>query len=100
MQASSVRPAYYAGLMADHDLESAIKSMKKDYWIQDYKYRPSLQLQTKLRYRYALLLRLQKKPGTTDRAFTYINGALQNQPGDAAIMRERDNIVAWMQQGY
>jgi hypothetical protein len=100
MQTSGPQLVYYAGIMAEDNLNSATKSLKKDYWMKDYKYRPSLQLLTKLRYRYALLMRLQREPGTAERALRYIDGALQDQPGDPAIMRERDNIVAWLQRGF
>jgi hypothetical protein len=100
MQAAHPQMVYYAGVMADDNLKSATKSLRKDYWMKGYKYRPSFQLVTKLRYKCALLMRLQRKPGTAERALTYIDGALQNQPGDPATMRERDNIVAWLQRGY
>jgi hypothetical protein len=92
--------AYLPGIMAQDNLNMAVKSMEKDYWMEGYKYRPSIQHQAKLGYRIALLLRLQAEPGAADRALRYIDSALQLQPGDAAIIKERDNIVAWVQRGF
>jgi hypothetical protein len=98
----SQRPgsAYFAGVMAEDNLNMAVKAIMKDYWMKVYRYRPSIQHLAKLRYRYALLLRLQAEPGTEDRASKYIESALQLQPGDPAIVKERDNIVAWVQRGF
>jgi hypothetical protein len=53
---------------------------------------------TKLRYRYAIFFRLQGHPKDANRALTYIDSALRLAPGDAAIIKERDNILAWTQQ--
>jgi hypothetical protein len=100
LQASGTMPPYYVGMMVEDNLKSAVRSLKKDHWMEGYKYRPTLKHLAKLRYRYALLMRLQDEPGTAGRALTYINKALQSQPGDSVIMRERDNIVAWMQRSY
>jgi hypothetical protein len=90
-------PAKFAGIMGEDSLNLAVLSLKKGHWMEGYKYRPTLQHLAKLRYRFALLLRLQGEPGTAARALTYIDGALLSQPGDPAILKERDNIIAWMQ---
>jgi len=88
--------AFYAAIIAEDSLNSAARSIKKNHWMEGYKYRPSIQHLAKLRYRYAVLIRLKHEPGTADRALMYIDAALQLQPGDPAIMKERDNIVAWL----
>jgi hypothetical protein len=92
--------AYFAGVMAQDNLNMAVKAIKKDYWMKGYKYQPSIQHLAKLHYRFALLLRLQAEPGTADHALRCIESALQLQPGDAAIVKERDDIVAWVQRGF
>jgi hypothetical protein len=94
------KSAVFAGIMAEDALNSATKSLRKDHWMDGYKYQPSIQRMAKLRYRFALLIRLQAEPGTADRAMTHIDKALRLQPGDAAIMRERINIAAWLQRGF
>lgn len=68
--------------------------------MEGYGHRPSVQHLAKLWYRFVLLMRLQAQPGTEGRALKFIDAALQLQPGDVAIIKERDNIVAWVQRGY
>ncbi|KAJ4369671.1 hypothetical protein N0V83_005433 [Neocucurbitaria cava] len=87
----------FARKMADEALKGAIKSCKKGYWTRGYKYTPSNKHLAKLRYRHALFLRLQGDLDTANAALTYLDEALRLQPGDAAILRERQNILAWMQ---
>ena len=96
----SPRGAYYEAMMAEDSLAMASRSLRQDYWMSGYKFRPSDQHLAKLRYRFALAIRLQAEPDTTDRALRHIEGALRLQPGDAAIMKERDNILAWKRRGY
>lgn len=90
----------HEAMMASDSLNMAVKSLKQDHWKKGYKYRPSIQLLTKLQYRMALAIRLEDEPNTADRALRHIEGALRSQPGDAAIMKEKDNIVAWKRRGY
>lgn len=87
----------FARKMADDALKGAIRSCKKGYWTRGHKYTPSNKHLAKLRYRHALFLRLQGELDTTSAALIYIDEALRLQPGDAAILRERRNILAWMQ---
>lgn len=89
---------FVAESLAEDSLMCAIKSLKKDYWMKGYKYTPSRQHMAKLRFRYATFLRLQREPGSQDRALMFINGALDMQPGDAAILGEKENILEWMRQ--
>lgn len=89
--------AIYAAIIAEDSLNSAARSIRKNHWMEGYKYRPSIQHLAKLRYRFAVLSRLKDEPGTADRALIYIDSALQLQPGDPAIMKERDYIAVWLQ---
>jgi hypothetical protein len=91
---------YFAGIMAEDALNSAIQSLRSNYWMEGYRHRPLVQHLVKLRYRFALFLRLQAEPGTADRAWRFIEGAMRLQPGNSAIAKERDNILAWLQRGY
>jgi hypothetical protein len=91
---------FFEAIMAEDALNSATRSLKQDYWMKGYKYRPSDQHLAKLRYRFALFIRLQAEPGTADRALRHIEGAVRLQPGDAAIVKEKDNIMAWKARGY
>jgi hypothetical protein len=84
-----------ADIMAEGALKSAVRSMKKGFWKTDYRYNPSVQYLAKLRYRYAMFMRLEASSQNADRALRYIDGALRLQPGDAALVRERENILAW-----
>jgi hypothetical protein len=88
--------AYYKGIMAEGALSSATRSLRQDHWMNGYKYRPANKHLAKLRYRFALLTRLQGEEGTEVRALRRIEGALRLQQGDAAILKERENILAWM----
>jgi hypothetical protein len=90
--------AFGADVLAEGALNSAVRSMKQGFWKLDYKYRPSTQQLAKLRYRYAMFMRLEGDPKNADRALRYIEGTLRLQPGDAALMREREHILAWIQQ--
>jgi hypothetical protein len=91
---------FFEAIMAEAALNSATRSLKQDYWMKGYKYRPSHQHLVKLRDRFALFIRLQAEPGTADRALRHIEGAVRLQPGDAAIVKEKDNIMAWKARGY
>ncbi|KAF1844857.1 uncharacterized protein K460DRAFT_286700 [Cucurbitaria berberidis CBS 394.84] len=88
---------YFACLMAEDALKSATRSLKKGFWARGYKYQPSIKHLAKLWYRYALFLRLQGEPGTEEQALMHINKALRLQPDDAAILKEKQNILASMQ---
>jgi hypothetical protein len=89
---------YFSGMLAEDALKSAVRSVKKGFWLSEYRYVPSTPHMTKLRYRYAIFFRLQGHPKDANRALTYIDSALRLAPGDAAIIKERDNILAWTQQ--
>ena len=91
------QPVPFACLMAEDSLTCAVKSMKKGFWMDDYKYIPSIPQAAKLRYRLALCLRLEGKAKSANGALMHIEKALGLQPNDAAILRERQNILAWMQ---
>ena len=84
-----------ADIMAEGALKSAVRSMKRGFWKIDYRHNPSVQHLAKLRYRYAMFMRLEASPQNADRALRYIDGVLRLQPGDAALVRERENILAW-----
>ncbi|KAE8844222.1 hypothetical protein HRS9122_05325 [Pyrenophora teres f. teres] len=90
-------PGFAPELLAENALNMAVRSIAKNYWMKDYKYVPAPTHMAKLRYRFAMFYRLQANPENANRALVYINGALNVQPGDAAIMREKENIVAWKQ---
>jgi hypothetical protein len=92
---------FFEAIMAEDALNSATRSLKQDYWMKGCKYRPSDQHLAKLRCRFALFIRLlQAEPGTADRALRHIEGAVRLQPGGAAIVKEKDNIMAWKARGY
>ncbi len=90
--------SFGADVLAEGALNSAVRSMTQGFWKLDFKYRPSTQQLAKLRYRYAMFMRLEGDPKNADRALRYIEGGLRLQPGDAALMREREHILAWIQQ--
>jgi hypothetical protein len=90
----------FAGVMGEDALNSAARSILKDHWMVGYKYRPSDKHKAKLLYRLALIKRLLDKTTTAEDALRYIDRALQLQPGDMAILQERNNIVAWLERGY
>jgi len=92
--------AYFAGLMAEDALQCAFESIKQGYWMEGFKYQPANKHVAKLRYRIALCGRLQREPGTAETALKWVDGALRLQPGDAAIIKERERIVAWVERGY
>ncbi|KAI8943276.1 hypothetical protein NX059_001296 [Plenodomus lindquistii] len=93
----STKPPVIATQFVDYALNKALLSLKRDHWMLGYKYDPGEKLMAKLQYRSALLLRLHADPTMADRALTYIDAALRLQPGDAAIMKEKENIMAWKQ---
>jgi len=64
--------------------------------MKDYKYVPSDTQTAKLRYRCALFYRLQGNPDDALWALETIEDALELQPGDAAITRERETILVWV----
>ncbi|KAF1918150.1 hypothetical protein BDU57DRAFT_586642 [Ampelomyces quisqualis] len=94
-----LRQRYTAGIMAEDALKSATQSLQQDYWKEGFKHRPSVQHLAKLRYRFAMCIRLEGEPGSEDQALRHIEKALQFQPGDPAILKEKDNIMAWIQRG-
>jgi hypothetical protein len=91
--------AFFAGMMAEDTLHCAVKSLKQGHWMEGFKYKLANMHSAKLRYRLALSARLRREPGTAERALKYVDGALKLLPGDAAIMQERERIVAWVERG-
>jgi hypothetical protein len=85
------------GETALENLESAIRSMGRNHYMEGYKFQPSSEDLARLGCTYALLLRWQNEPGTAERALTYIDMSLQLQPGDPAMLNTRDIIMAWLQ---
>lgn len=67
----------FDGLIAGDALNSATRSLRQDHWAKGYKYRPADQHLAKLRYRFALFIRLQGEEGTEDRALRHIESALR-----------------------
>ena len=92
----STMSCFVAEQTAESALNFAVRSIGKKYWTKGYKYLPSVTHLAKLRYRYAIFYRLQGNPENAQRALGYINAALELQPGDAAIMKEKGNILDWM----
>ena len=90
--------AFGSEMLAEGALISALRSTKEGFWKSGYKFKPSVQHLANLRYRNALFMRLEGNPENADRALRYIDAALRLQPGDAALMRERETILAWIQQ--
>ncbi|KAI4911227.1 uncharacterized protein J4E92_010282 [Alternaria infectoria] len=95
--ANMQKNAFGAELLADGALNSATRSLKPGFWKPDYKYRPSPQQFAKLRYRYAMFMRLEENPQNANRALSFIDKALVSQPGDGVLLRERENILGWIQ---
>jgi hypothetical protein len=54
--------AYYEGIMAEDALNSAMRSLRQDHWMKGCKYKPANKHLAKLRYRFALLVRLILEP--------------------------------------
>jgi hypothetical protein len=87
-------------ILAQDALTGATRAMKRDHWMEGYKLTPSIQHLAKLRYRYALLMRLEDEPGTSVKALSHIVVALRLQPGDTAILKEMSAILAWKVQRH
>ncbi|KAF2871153.1 hypothetical protein BDV95DRAFT_521672 [Massariosphaeria phaeospora] len=93
---SGAQSAFLAGMMGEDAMYCAVRSLKQDYWMKGYRYFPPEKYRVKMYYRSALLLRVQYKPAAGDIALENINRALALLPDDTAILRERENIVAWI----
>ena len=92
----SRQPEIYAELMAEHSLDCADCSLRKGFWMPGYRYQPPAKHLAKLHYRFALYLRLRAEPEKASQAVQLIKKALELQPGDSAILKEKKNILAWM----
>ncbi|EMD87563.1 hypothetical protein COCHEDRAFT_1159838 [Bipolaris maydis C5] len=90
--------SFVAGVPADDSLNCAFKSLKQDYWMKGYKHTVSATHRAKLLFRYATFLRLEADPRKKELALKSINLAVQKQPGDPGILREKDKILEWMRQ--
>lgn len=88
---------YFGSILAEDALSSAISAIRKGFWMDDYKYKPSAIHFAKLHYRYAFFLRLQAEQGWAEKALVWIDKALRLQPGDSAILREKQNIIDAME---
>ncbi|KAH7554934.1 hypothetical protein BM1_07595 [Bipolaris maydis] len=88
--------SFVAGVLADDSLNCAFKSLKQDYWMKGYKHTVSATHRAKLLFRYAAFLRLEADPRKKELALKSINLAVQKQPGDPGILREKDKILEWM----
>lgn len=85
--------------LADDALTMALQALRKNYWSDGYKWSPSTGQLTKLRYRWAMFLRLRGDPSDKQSALHRINGALRSAPDDVLILREKELIIKWIDQG-
>ncbi|KAF2250516.1 hypothetical protein BU26DRAFT_517348 [Trematosphaeria pertusa] len=84
---------------AEQALEMARSSIKKSFWADDWKWQPSAVQKAKLCYRTALFLRLEGRMEHAGAAMAWVEQALRLVPGDAAILREKEKIAAWVELG-
>lgn len=85
----------WADITAEDAIKQANKSLTKGFWLPDFRWQPTDVHKAKLRYRHALFLRLEGDPQGIPSAVSAINTAHRLLPGDAAIAREREMILAW-----
>jgi hypothetical protein len=85
----------FSDMMASDALTMATQSLKMDHWLPGFRYQPANAHKAKLRYRHALFLRLEGNPISIPSAVVLVENAHRLLPGDAAIARERDTILAW-----
>ena len=85
----------FAGIMVEDALKMARLSLKNNYWMSGFRWRPTDVHKAKLRYRHALFLRLEQDPRTINTAVSSIEDAHRLLPDDASIARERDTVLAW-----
>ena len=90
---------HMCGYLGDVALNCAKRSLNPGHWMTGYKYQPAAKLLAKMTYRLALVIRLRADVGIADRALHHIDRAVELLPGDAAILQERNNILAWMARG-
>ncbi|RMZ72791.1 tetratricopeptide-like helical [Pyrenophora seminiperda CCB06] len=88
-------PGFVGERLAENALNMAVRSIRQDYWMNEYKYRPPVTLFAKLLFRNATFYRLKGDPRKASQALMYIEKALQVQPGDATLVREREKILEW-----
>jgi hypothetical protein len=87
-------------LMAQEALTRAGKSLEKDYWMKDFTYQPEDVHKAKYYYRLALSARLYQGRNTAVVALVWIEEAFRLLPADAAILREKERILVWMERDY
>ncbi|KAF1955154.1 hypothetical protein CC80DRAFT_474478 [Byssothecium circinans] len=88
-------PGLFAlGMLASDALDCAVRSLRKDYWKKDFRWRPSAVHKAKMYYRYAVYWRLEGGKGTLKEALKFINKARELVPNDAAVVREHEKILA------
>ncbi|KAL1600390.1 hypothetical protein SLS60_006775 [Paraconiothyrium brasiliense] len=85
----------FADILAEDALSMALRSLKRDYWLPEYRWQPTDVHKAKLQYRRALFLRLEGDPESIPTAVFAIKNAHRLLPDDAGIARERAAILAW-----
>ena len=88
--------AFTATILAGDAVTSADQCIERGFWMSGYQYRPSNPHLAKLCYRFALFTRLEGNPEKVDQALLNIKRALQLQPNDAVLLKERENINKWI----
>ncbi|KAJ8114268.1 hypothetical protein OPT61_g3822 [Boeremia exigua] len=86
-----------AGLLAEDSIKMAELSLRKGYWMSDFRWQPKDVHKAKLRYRHEVLRRMVGDPNTINLAVTLIDSAHRLLPEDAGIMREQDMISDWQE---
>ncbi|KAF2109415.1 hypothetical protein BDV96DRAFT_585548 [Lophiotrema nucula] len=76
-----------ASLLTDNCLKTAMNSLKRDYWMEGFKYQARRPQLGRLMYRNALYTRLLQEPYTSDNVLLYIDRALRMCPNDGTIIK-------------
>ncbi|PVH92005.1 hypothetical protein DM02DRAFT_605897 [Periconia macrospinosa] len=89
---------FTGSILAEDALYMALQAMRRDFWSDGYKWSPSPVQLTKLRYRWAMFLRVRGDPDDKQAALRRINGALRSAPDDVLVLREKELIIRWIDQ--
>lgn len=91
----------YFTILAEDSLLMARKSLEKGFWAKgQWKWEPEDRHKAKLWYREAMCTRLSGSVERAALAERLLEKALELAPNDAAILKEKESVIAWRLRGY
>jgi hypothetical protein len=84
-------------LCIEYALHQATMSSQPGHWTKGYEWRPSSREMAIMHHMHAMFFRLEGQPENVYNALYAINAALEIEPHDLAMIKEKDDIITWIE---